>query len=168
MAYRPALLALIGRKTASFRRQPLFSQLWYAPVWMVLGIAKAFIFTFSFRRLAPHLGTWSGTGAWVPVLSAQQEQCALLIGRTVKTIARYTPWDSNCFPQAITARLLLGLYGIPYAIYFGLMKDKDTAEMKAHAWVAAGRIRVTGGDGFESFTVVGCFTSPKQSVANTP
>jgi len=33
--------------------------------------------------------------------------------------------------------------------------------MKAHAWVVAGRIPVTGGQSFGQFTVVGCFVAPR-------
>jgi hypothetical protein len=156
------------RKARHFTEQPLFAKLWFVPVWILLGISKAMIFTFSFRRIAAHLGTWTGATPWVPVLSVDQENRAKLIGRTVQTIARYTPWNSNCFPQAITARLLLGLYSIPYAIYFGLMKDATSPHMQAHAWVASGRIRVTGGDGFEEFTVVGCFSGPDIKKAGAP
>ena len=36
----------------------------------------------------------------------------------------------------------------------------DPAGMKAHAWVAAGRVPVTGGVSFAQFTVVGCFVAP--------
>ena len=143
-------------------RQPLFIQFWLVPLWGILGLGKALIFTLSFRRLAPRLGRQAGIAPWVPLLDPAQEQRALVIGRAVRLAAKYTPWDSNCFPQAIAARVLLGLYGLPYALYFGLMHDPENAAgMKAHAWVAAGRVRVTGGLGFGRFTVVGCFVSPR-------
>ena len=87
------------------------------------------------------------------------------IGRAVRLAARYTPWDSNCFPQAVVARLLLGLYGIPYALFFGLRRDPDSGAMLAHAWVAAGRVRVTGGESFGQFTVVGVFVSRNLAAA---
>lgn len=82
------------------------------------------------------------------------------IGRVVHLAARYTPWNSNCFPQAVVARLLLGLYGIPYILFLGVSRVPDTRGMTAHAWVAAGRVRVTGGAGFTQFTTVSCFVSP--------
>ncbi len=167
MAPPASLASTFRRKALTFWQQPLFTKLWFVPAWFLLGISKALIFTFSFRRLAAHLGTWAGATPWVPVLTPAQEDRAKLIGRTVKTIARYTPWNSNCFPQAITARLLLGVYSIPYAIYFGLMRDATSPHMQAHAWVASGRIRVTGGDGFEQFTVVGCFSGPNTEKAET-
>lgn len=154
------MLSLLLSKARSFLRQPLLSQIGFVPVWLFLGVAKALIFTVSFRRLAPRLGVSAGISAQVPLLDPTQEARALQIGRLVRMTARYTPWDSNCFPQAVVARLLLGLHDIPYALYFGLMRDPMSAEMKAHAWVAAGRIRVTGGQSFGQFTVVGCFVSP--------
>ena len=159
--------ARLTRKAGTFLRQPLFIQAWFLPVWFMLGIGKALIFTLSFRRLAPRLGRHAGIAPWVPLLSATQEQRALMIGRVVRLTAKYTPWDSNCFPQAIAARVLLGLYGLPYALYFGLLRDPDDAAgLKAHAWVAAGRVRVTGGLSFGQFTVVGCFVAP--SLARMP
>ncbi|QQS53242.1 MAG: lasso peptide biosynthesis B2 protein [Candidatus Competibacteraceae bacterium] len=151
----------LQRKTLSFLRQPRFTQLWLIPLWLLLGLSKAVIFTVSFRRLAPRLGTAVGVASWVPVLVPAQEARALQIGRAVCLAARYTPWNSNCFPQAVAARLLLGLYHIPYALYFGLMRDPETREFKAHAWIAAGRVRVMGNESFSQFTVVGCFVAPE-------
>ncbi|MBL8482027.1 MAG: lasso peptide biosynthesis B2 protein [Rhodocyclaceae bacterium] len=153
-------MSTIGRKLRTAARQPPFVLAWLLPVWLLLGGARALILTLSFRRLAPHLGRPLGANAWVPRLDPQQEQRALLIARVVYIAARHTPWISNCFPQAIAARVLLGLYSIPYALHFGLMRDPASAEMKAHAWVAAGKVRVTGGESFGQFTVVGCFVAP--------
>lgn len=154
------MLGTLVGKACSFARRPLFSQLWLLPLCLLLGISKALIFTLSFRRLAPHLGQTMGAAPWVPLLDTRQQTRALQIGRAVRLAARYTPWDSNCFPQAVAARLLLGWYGIPYTLFFGLMRDASTCEIKAHAWVAAGRVAVTGGASFAQFTVVGVFAAP--------
>ncbi|MEI6335876.1 MAG: lasso peptide biosynthesis B2 protein [Methylococcaceae bacterium] len=154
------MLTTLRRKMVTLFRQPLFIQLWLIPLWCVLGICKLLIFSVKFKKLADCLGQTMTATPWVPLLSQAQEYRALQIGRAVRLSAKYTPWDSNCFPQAIAARWLLGLYNIPYALYFGLQRDPELADMKAHAWVAAGRIRVTGGFSFNRFTVVGCFVDP--------
>ncbi len=135
------MLTRLRRKARTFLGLPLFVQLWLLPLWLILGASKALIVATSFRRLAPRLGQLSGAAPWVPLLDARQESRALLIGRAVRLAARYTPWDSNCFPQAVAARVLLGLYGIPYALYFGVSLDPRPDGMQAHAWVAAGRVR---------------------------
>ena len=154
------MVGLLLRKARSFLRQPVLSQIGFVPVWIALGVAKALIYSVSFRRLAPRLGKSVGISSQVPLLDPAQEAHALQIGRLIRMAAHYTPWDSNCFPQAVVARFLLGWCGVPYALYFGLMRASESADMKAHAWVAAGRIRVTGGQSFGQFTVVGCFVSP--------
>jgi len=157
----------LRRKATTLARQPRFILVWMLPVWLLLGIGKALIFTLSFRRLAPYLGCRSGVAPWVPLLAPAQERRARRIGQVVRMTAGYTPWTSNCFPQAIAARVLLGLYGLPYALYFGLRRNPDDPNgMTAHAWVAAGRVRVTGGHSFGRFTVVGCFVA--RSLAGVP
>ena len=146
----------LWRKAGTFLAAPLFVQAWFIPVWVLLGISKVLIFTIPFQRLAPRLGQRTGVAPWVPLLSDQQTVRARLIGRVVQMTARYTFWNANCFPQAITARWLLGLYGVPYVFFFGLSRDAGDG-MKAHAWVVAGPVRVTGGYSFHQYTVVGCF-----------
>ena len=157
------LVVRLAQKFKTFTQQPPFILGWLLPCWFLLGLSRCLILTVSFKRLAPYLGIHDGLSPWIPLLDKPQEQKALLIGRTVRLAAQYTPWISNCFPQAITARLLLGVYRIPYGLYFGLRRDRNTNELNAHAWIATGRVRVTGGTSFGQFTVVGCFMSPLAS-----
>jgi hypothetical protein len=146
------------RKIHGFARLSWFERLWLFPAWLLLGIACLVILAVPFRRLAHVLGSHVGIAPWVPVLDAKDEARALSIARVVQTVARRTPWESNCFPQAIVARLLLGLYGVPCALFLGV-RDASGVELKAHAWVVSGRVCVTGGRSFDRFTVVGCFVS---------
>jgi hypothetical protein len=155
------MLKLFLRKLSSFSRLPVFIQAWLIPVWVILGISKILIWAIPFRVLARHLGAHAGIAALVPILTWETEVRATLIGRAIRLAALYTPWDSNCFPQAIAARVLLGLYGVPYAVYFGLKRKPESSSLDAHAWVCAGKVSVTGGASFEAFTVVGVFVSPE-------
>jgi hypothetical protein len=69
-------------------------------------------------------------------------------------------WFMVAYPLLGLARLLLGLRGIPYALFLGVRKDEtDPAGMAAHAWVCSGRAFITGGQSFGQFTVVGTFIS---------
>lgn len=135
-----------------FFRQDLFTQCWAIPVWLLLGIAKIAIFTAPFRAIVARLGTPLNASSWIPLLTPEQLVRARKISKLIQGVAPYTLWDSNCFPQAISARLLLGLYGVPGSLFFGV--HKDGKQMKAHAWVCADKIRVTGGYSFNQFTVV--------------
>lgn len=155
----PLTARALARKLRAWQRLPGFVRAWLVPVWLLLGMAKLLIFSVTFRRLAPHLGHAAGASAFLPLLTPTHQDRARLISRAVQTAARYTPWNSNCFPQAVVARVLLGIYGIPYTLCFGLMRDAASGEIQAHAWVIAGPVAVTGGHSFERFTVVGVFTS---------
>ena len=150
-----------GAKLRTFWRQPLFIRIWLLPIWLALGVARAAILIVSFRRLSAYLGRALGASPWVPLLSTSQEKRASQVSTLVRMAAKYTPWESNCFTQALVARMVLGWLGIPCTMYFGLARDAgaDAGKLRAHAWVAAGRVYVTGGLGHDKFTVVGSFVS---------
>lgn len=144
-----------------FLRQPFFIQCWAMPVWLLLGVSKLCILCLPFRVLAAHLGEHQVDRYWVPLITPQQCSRARLIGRLIRGIAPFTPWTSNCFPQALTALLLLRLYRIPSGLYLGVVKNGP--KLTAHAWLCSGRVRVTGGFSFSQFTPVALFISwPKR------
>jgi hypothetical protein len=148
----------VRRAIFSFRRGSR-EFLHFICAWLLLGIARASILSVSFRRLAPALGTAVGPAVWIPLLDRQQERRAWQVARAVHAAAARTPWTSNCFPQAIAARVLLGFYGTPCVVCFGLARDRNAGGLSAHAWVAAGRVPVSGGEGFSAYSVVGAFVS---------
>ena len=183
------MIRTLIRKVRSFAGLPPFTKVWLVPAWLALGASRTLILAVPFRTLAPRLGASQGTAAHAPLLTPAQEARARAIGRTIRLAARYTPWTSNCFPQAVVARVMLGMHGIPYAIHFGLMpqprgdgphvqrpeprgsgahahthapdpRGAAPTAMAAHAWVVAGRVPVTGGHSFGHYTVVGVFTGP--------
>lgn len=110
-----------------------------------------------FKWLARFLGTHQGTAAFIPLLQEAQLARALSIGRAIRMASTLAPWQANCHAQAIAARILLGLFGVPYAVFYGVAKD-PIALLKAHAWVASGPVQVTGGYAFDEFTVVAIFS----------
>ena len=158
----------IFQKLRGFKQKSRFLQAWFVPVWLMLGASKVLVSKLPFQNLAPRLGRQAGVAPWLPLLNDEQERRARQISQVVRLTAGYTPWDSNCFPQAIAARLLLGFYGIPYIFFFGLARNPDkSGGMDAHAWVAAGRVPITGGYSFGKYTVVGVFAAP-DLMANMP
>lgn len=149
----------LSQKAATFIGMPVFAMAWLAPVWIMLGLARLAVLLIPMRYLAKFMGYAGDLDARPPDLDDHQQARAVSIGRVIRLAARYAPWKANCFAQALTARVMLALYGVPFAIFFGLMRDPETREMKAHAWVGAGAAKVTGGDGFAQFTVVGTYLS---------
>lgn len=148
----------IGRKYETLRRQSRLTLALLCPAWLLTGLARLAVLALPFRWYATGLGRYGGISAFIPLAEARQYATALDIGRAVRMAARVAPWDANCQAQAIAARCLLGLFGVPYAVFYGVASAPER-HMKAHAWVACGPVAVTGGDGFDEFTVVAVFTS---------
>jgi hypothetical protein len=113
----------------------------------------------TFNRIAKWINLQSVPNPITPVIDKQQSIRARQIGRVVRAGANYTPWRTNCFPQAITACILLSLYRIPCAMHFGVTGSPGQDAFDAHVWVFSGAISVTGGAGFSMYETVGCFLS---------
>ena len=158
------MLRTLWRKWLTFLRLPLGDQALVPLVWLMLGLARVTILFIPFRYFSGWLGQSAKTMTYTPVLDVAETARARRIGRVVRATAKITPWESVCFPQALVACLLLRVSGTPYIMHFGLAKNVDVTDeesMKAHAWVTAGPVAVTGGRGnLFKFTVVGSYLSP--------
>lgn len=70
---------------------------------------------------------------------------------------KYTPWKTECYVQALTARLLLRSKNIPSTIYIGFYRDRQQT-MKGHAWLRSGSLIVTGNKTHTTFQVHSYFS----------
>ncbi len=148
----------IRQKYATFTQQSRLSQVLLVPAWCLTGIARAMVLLLPFKWVAPGLGLYCGVAAFLPLAETRQYQTAHSIGRAVRMAATISPWDANCQAQAIAARCLLGLFQVPYTVFYGVATAPEQ-NMKAHAWVCCGPVPVTGGYAFDEFTVVAVFAS---------
>lgn len=121
---------------------------------LMLGIARLAIIVLTFRRIAPWLGVRQSA---TPAAPLPETHVLLLkrIGWAVQTAATHLPWQAVCLPQAIAARLMLRRRGFACTLYLGV--SNDGAEFKAHAWIRAGDVIVTGYQDMQKYTVVSSF-----------
>lgn len=80
------------------------------------------------------------------------------IGRTVERAAARTPWNSNCYVQALAASCLLRRLGVPYSLFLGVAVGAETQQFEAHAWVSSGPATVSGGAATDRFSIIACYT----------
>ena len=146
----------LRRKITTWCNLPRSQKLLFFVSISLLGVARLAILVLPFRILARRLGEDFKTTPLVPLITTEKRRIAILIGRSVRMAARYTPWESKCLAQALVAGLLLEVMKIPHGLYLGVCRGNE-AEMKAHAWVCSGPIFVTGGNSFGEFTVVSSF-----------
>ncbi|MDQ6522855.1 lasso peptide biosynthesis B2 protein [Nocardioides sp. LHD-245] len=135
-----------------------------ATAWYLLGATRLLTVVLPFgvvRRLLGEPAAPGGSEAPAPPdASAPQVARARAVGRAIGRAAGRTPWTSDCYPQALTARILLRGARVPHTVVFGLRRD-DAGELRAHAWVtvrsAGGEpVAVTGGS-TRAWTPVGAF-----------
>ena len=140
-----------------FVRLGLKDQVRLTAAWSLLGLSRLLIALLPFTVIRRLLGENHANPETreVPELDPGQRIRALHIGRIVELAAAYAPWRSDCYPQALTARTFLALRRIPHVVSFGVRRDGGA--LIAHAWVRAGDVEVTGGDGHE-YTEVGRFS----------
>ena len=163
---RPRLMAII-QKFKTLKTVPATFLMYFMVAWFCLGLSRLFINLFSFKTLAAKLGVQDGAYPRTPLCPTDVERKVATIGKAIRTAARYTPWNSNCFPQALTARVMLGAIDAPYAMFFGVRGGTPPKKFEAHAWVVSGRVRVTGGRSFGRFSTVACFASESSLAENS-
>lgn len=146
-------------KARTFWRMQFKYKILFIINFMLCGIARASINTLPLRRLTPYFGRFQKTTIFSTLVSNKQRNQARLIGKSVRLAAKYTPWDSSCLTQAMVAKFWCRLYRIPYVLYIGFAKSaEEPSGYKAHAWVTAGPVAVTGGDGLADYNVISSYS----------
>ena len=134
----------------------------FLEAYIILGMMRAAILTISFKRLTRALEHHTQVQALETLTKTEQER-AIIIGKSIIRAAAYTPWESACLVQSLTAQKMLQKRGISGVFYLGAAKDeKEKNKMKAHAWSQCGDVIVTGEVGSEDFTVLSVFEWKKE------
>ena len=129
----------------------------FLEAYMMLGVMRAAILTVSFKRLTRSLELHTQQPDLATLTQTQQER-AIKIGQAIMRAAAYTPWESACLVQSLTAQKMLQKRGISGVFYLGVAKDEEGKEkIKAHAWTQSGDAIIIGGKGHEAFTVLSAF-----------
>ena len=124
-------------------------------VYLLLGITWLAIKCVPFQRLVHYLGPPMTETPWAT--PAEQQRTAQRIAWAVRCVSPYTPWPSNCFPQALTAKLLLRWQGIPSTLYLGAAFKPNANALEGHAWLRCGSLYVIGGNGHKHFGAIASF-----------
>lgn len=129
----------------------------FIEAYIMLGVMRAAILTVTFKRLTRTL-THGVEKKNLDELEVDEIKTAKRVGKAIMSASAYTPWESACLAQSLTAQKMLQKRGIPGVFYLGAMKDEESKEkMKAHAWSQCGDTIITGARGHEAFTVLSVF-----------
>ncbi|MBP2645634.1 MAG: hypothetical protein H6Q75_1074 [Firmicutes bacterium] len=142
------------RLAVKFLRLPLKKKWFLLCIFILLGMVRLCILVVPFRFISLLLKKP------MPIKSNQVMDTSSYLELTrwsLACISPYTPWESKCLVQAITAKLLLRLKGVPSILCLGVARDEHN-KLMAHAWLCSGKTIVTGGEGYPRFTVVSKYT----------
>jgi len=145
------------RKFRKFTKLSSQEKKLFLEAYVTLGRMRAAILTVSFKRLTRSLEHVAKKKA-LEKLREEDMKTAKMVGQAIMRASAYTPWESACLAQSLTAQKMLQKRGIPGVFYLGAAKDEENKEkMKAHAWSQCGDSIITGGGGHEAFTVLSVF-----------
>ena len=134
----------------------------FLEAYITLGMMRTAILTISFKRLTQSLEHLPKKEE-ITALNDKEMSLAIKVGQAITRAAAYTPWESACLAQSLTAQRMLQKRSIPGVFYLGAMKDKETdGQMKAHSWSQCGEHVITGGKGHETFTILSVFEWRKE------
>lgn len=155
------------RRLYTLIRQPLSKQILVIKVLCLLGVTRLAINLLPFHRLERYLGTRMHESG--QHITEREFQYARRVRWAINAISPYTPWKSNCFPQALTAKILLRNRGINSTLYLGAaFKNRNKQELQGsgenvgpalqgHAWLRCGPYFLTGGDSASQFGAIASF-----------
>ena len=103
-------------------------------------------FTLSF--LSPTIRLrWMGTAVEsvneADEISLVNKQLAARVKVAVTRVDRYVPWGTECYTQALTAKLMLRKRNVCTVLVVGFRKD-EAGEIQGHAWLKIGPYYITG------------------------
>lgn len=126
--------------------------------WCLLALARIMLLILPFRKLAPLLGKRSSPET-EDLYNPLHHDRLHRISTAILKAAAYSPWRTQCFEQALAARLMLRCRGLATTVFFGVSKSRKKGNFNAHAWLQCNGLTVTGGKHVEQFTVIACFKS---------
>lgn len=146
----------IKKRLIKFIELPLKRKFLFIEVFILTGIARLSIIIIPFKYLSLVMGRRNFESTYK--LSDESIKRVSDISYAVKKMSRFTPWESKCLVQALTAQLILRQSGIASTLYLGIARESANT-LLAHAWLRCGNMIVTGGDVKDRFKMVTQFAS---------
>ncbi len=125
----------------------------FCEAWVLIALSRLILVFIPFRKILPLLGTQVTLHEEVDKTKNEFQYIRSAIARA----CRYSFWRTECFEQALCAKLMLKLRKKRSTIYFGVKNEEN--EFSAHAWLICNNEIITGGSQTEKFKVLTAFFS---------
>jgi Transglutaminase-like superfamily len=142
------------KKVMRVLRLPLAQKGLLLETLVLLALAGLAVLLLPFRWIARALGKQE-TQTPEHEDSAQAQQL-LRLAFMLRKASKNVPWTSKCLDQTMAAKFMLARSGIAGTINFGVRND-ESSQLAAHAWLRSGTYYVTGGEIRNRFTIINTF-----------
>jgi hypothetical protein len=147
-------LSVLTRKTRAFFSIGWRDKLLLLEALFFTGVARLIMVFIHFDKYKNYIGVYKKET--LLELDLEDYKVIRKISWAIKLGSKYTPWESKCLVQALTAQKMLKRRKIGSTLYLGVNKDENN-NMKAHSWLRSGQLIVTGGRYKNDFTEVARF-----------
>jgi hypothetical protein len=143
------------RKIKSFADTPASFKWIFLKAWFLSAFVKITLVFLPFSRVMK----WKGQpGKETPTLpDPRTDEYRRMLQSAMRLVALYTPWKSECYTQALTAKIILQQRGMPATIYIGFRRDR-TGAYEGHAWLRSYDRIITGNQEINTYQVHTCYS----------
>jgi hypothetical protein len=138
------------RKIRSFLQSDPQLKWIFFQAFFLSGLVKFTLIFLSFRKVL----NWQGTIQLESPIGP--DPASEMYRRNLQSAMRlchlYTPWKSECYTRALTAKILLKRKRIPSTVYIGFRKESD-GTYAGHAWLRSFDRIVTGREEMNGYIV---------------
>lgn len=150
----------------NFSRLKLRDKFLIFRVFILTAIIRSAMLIIPFKNLRKCMGELNKESSIN--ISDEEYKAARRISWSINKVSKYTPWESKCLVQSLTAQYLLSCSHIETTLYLGVSrennikaenqditnnKENKKSNFIAHSWIRSGSFYVTGGDGKNFATV---------------
>lgn len=157
---------IILNSLKNFNRLKLRDKLLIFRVFILTAIIRSAMLIIPFKNLRKCMGELNKESSLN--ISDEKYKIARRISSSIIKVSKYTPWESKCLVQSLTAQYLLSCSNIESTLYLGVSrenniktenqditnnKENKKSDLIAHSWIRSGSFYVTGGEGKNFATV---------------
>ena len=99
------ILSKLYRKLKKFNSFTFVNKIFHIKVYIITGVFRACILYFPFNKLKNYMGNKNEESKRNITKNEYNE--AVRIAMTIKRVVKYTPWESKCLVQSLTAQYFL-------------------------------------------------------------
>jgi hypothetical protein len=157
---------ILLKSLKNFNQLKLRDKILIFRVFILTALMRSALLIIPFKNLRKCMGELNKESSFN--IKDEEYKTARRISWSINKVSKYTPWESKCLVQSLTAQYLLSCSKIETTLYLGVSRENniktenqditsnqenEKSGLIAHSWIRSGSFYVTGGEGKNFATV---------------